>query len=263
MIVGPALAGLLLAASGPAWCYAIDALSWLAMFVALLKIETVLETLNGRSTGILRALSDGLAFVWTNPIILSLMVLDFGATLFGSARALYPIYARDNLHVGASGLGALYAASAVGSVGGAVVISTLGQIRRAGLWTLIGVALYGASTVVFAVSPVFWLSLLMLAASGLGNMISAVLRGTINQLITPNALRGRVAALNSIFTQGGPQLGQFESGVVAQVVSTQFSAVTGGVATLVLVVGLLGVPWIRRFEFRRAGPDGGVVASAP
>jgi len=260
MIAGPALAGVLLAVHGPALCYAIDALSWLLMLVALLRIKIVLEALNGRATGVFRSLSEGLTFVWTHPIILSLMALDFGATLFGSARALYPIYARDILGVGAAGLGALYAASAVGSVAGAVVMSMLGQVRRAGLWTLIGVALYGASTVVFALSPFFWLSVLMLAASGLGNMISAVLRGTINQLSTPNALRGRVAALNSVFTQGGPQLGQFESGVVAQVAGTQFSAVTGGVATLVLVLSLLGVPWIRRFEFHRAQPGQSVAA---
>src|SRR5205085_4376203 len=119
------------------------------------------------SQSILRSLHEGFAFVWTHPVILSLMALDFGATFFGGARALYPIYARDILHVGAVGLGVLFAASAIGSGIGATVMSTVGQVRRAGLWVLIGVAIYGICTIAFALSPFFWFSVVMLAGTGL------------------------------------------------------------------------------------------------
>jgi MFS family permease len=248
-IVGPALAGVLLAFGGPAYCYALDASSWLVMLVALFAISNATTSPGPSQTRPLRSLSEGLVFVWAHPVILSCMVLDFGATLFGSARALYPIYARDILAVGAVGLGLLYAASALGSVVAASIMSTLAHIRRAGLWTLIGVAVYGACATLFAVSHLFWLSLLLLAGTGAGNIVSAVLRGTINQLSTPNNLRGRVSSVNSIFTTGGPQLGQFESGLVAQVAGAQFSALSGGLATLALVAVLAAVPWIRQFQF--------------
>ncbi|MFN8556065.1 MAG: MFS transporter [Dehalococcoidia bacterium] len=206
-IVGPAVAGILIAAGGVAACYGIDALSWLAMLVALLLISGVGSRLPSVAASPWTALREGLRFVWTHPVLLSLMALDFGATLFGEARALYPIYAREILRVGPEGLGALYTASAAGTVAAALVMARMGRVHRAGVWTLWGVAVYGACTVAFALSPAFWFSLLMLAGSGAGNLVSAVLRGTINQLSTPPALRGRVSAVNTIFVQGGPQLG--------------------------------------------------------
>jgi hypothetical protein len=114
---------------------------------------------------------------------------------------------------------------------------------------------YGGCTVLFALSPVFWFSVLLLAGSGAGNLVSAVLRGTINQISTPNELRGRVGAVNSIFVQGGPQLGQFESGIVAQAAGTRFSAASGGLACLLIVGGLAFVPWIRSFRFAAPTPS--------
>jgi MFS family permease len=247
-IVGPALGGLLLALSGPAACYAVDAMSWLAMFIALLNISKIAGIPGPAPAPALQSLAEGLAFVWAHPVILSCMVLDFGATFFGSARALYPIYARDILMVGGLGLGLLYASSAVGSVIAATVMSSLPHIRRAGFWTLVGVAIYGACATVFALSNHFWLSLALLAGTGAGNIVSAILRGTINQLNTPNHLRGRVSAVNAVFVQGGPQLGQFESGLVAQIGGAQFSALTGGVATLILVAIVAATPWVRSYE---------------
>ncbi len=248
-IVGPALGGVLLAFSGPAACYAVDALSWLAMLVALLSLSGSVGKLARMTTPALQSLAEGLGFVWAHPVILSCMVLDFGATLFGSARALYPIYAHDILAVGAVGLGLLYASSAVGSVVAATLMSVASHIRRAGFWTLAGVAVYGSCAAVFAVSHLFWLSLLLLAGTGAGNIVSSILRGTINQLSTPNQLRGRVSAVNAVFVQGGPQLGQFESGLVAQLFGTELSALTGGLATLVLVGLIAATPWVRRYEF--------------
>lgn len=119
------------------------------------------------------------------------------------------------MFVGPKGLGLLYASRAIGSLLVAVGMTVLGPVRRAGRWIIIGIAIYGASTALFAQSKIFWLSILMLTLTGAGDTISSILRSTINQMSTPDELRGRMSSINSIFTSNGPQLGQFESGLVA------------------------------------------------
>jgi MFS family permease len=256
VIAGPSLAGIVLALSGPAACYLVDALSWLAMLGALATLKTRIPEGGGWRSVSLSALHDGLRFVRGHGVILPLMVLDFGATFFGNVRGLFPIYARDILQVGPRGLGLLYASRAVGSLVAAVTMSLLPPIRRTGRWILIGVAIYGAATVLFAGSEVFWLSVLTLALCGAGDTISSILRSTANQLTTPDALRGRMSSINSIFTSSGPQLGQFESGVVAAWIGTKLSALTGGLATLALVgLVMAWFPQVRRFQIQRAKKD--------
>ena len=249
IIAGPSLAGLVLAFSGPAACYVVDALSWLAMLISLSLLRTKLQEGAGWRSVSLRSLREGLRFVLGHGVIFPLMLLDFGATFFGNARALFPIYARDILFVGPKGLGLLYAARAVGSLSSAAALSFFGPVRRGGRWILIGIGVYGIATMLFASSRVFWFSVVMLALSGAGDTTSAILRSTINQLNTPDELRGRMSSINSIFTSSGPQLGQFESGVVAAWLGTESSAMTGGLATL----GILGLvaavfPKVRRFK---------------
>jgi Transmembrane secretion effector len=137
----------------------------------------------------------------------------------------------------------------------AVVMSLVGEVRRAGIWILIGVGVYGACTCLFAISQLFWFSVLLLVGAGAGDMISSILRGTTNQLSTPDALRGRMVSINSIFTSSGPQLGQFESGVVAAWLGTELSALTGGLATLIILAGVaVWFPGIRRFQIRDVAP---------
>jgi MFS family permease len=149
----------------------------------------------------------------------------------------------------------LYAASAAGALLVAVIMSLFGEVRRAGIWILIGVGVYGVCTCLFARSQLFWLSVLLLAGAGAGDMISSILRGTINQLSTPDELRGRMASINSLFTSSGPQLGQFESGVVAAWLGTELSALTGGLATLIILAGVaVWFPGIRRFQIREVAP---------
>jgi len=126
-------------------------------------------------------------------------------------------------------------------------MSTWPRIDRAGRWVLIGVAFYGLSMMGFAVSHVIWMSVIMLAGTGAGNTMSAVLRGTSNQLLTPDYLRGRVTAVNSAFTTGGPQLGQFESGIVADLGGAQISALTGAVGACLLAGTIALLPRVRRF----------------
>ncbi len=255
IIAGPSLAGVVLALFGPAACYMIDAFSWLAMSLSLTLLRTKLPSGKGWEAVSFRSLHEGLQFVWRHGVIFPLMVLDFGATFFGNARALYPIYARDILFVGPTGLGVLYAARAVGSLFSATAITFFGPVRRGGRWIFVGVMVYGISTVLFSGSQVFWFSVLMLALSGAGDTISAILRTTINQLSTPDELRGRMSSINSIFTTSGPQLGQFESGVVAAWLGAELSAMTGGLATLIILAGVLAAfPQIRQFQIGDDAP---------
>jgi MFS family permease len=247
-IAGPALAGLALAAAGPALCYGVDTVSWLAMLGALALLKTRPRAGGGRQVLSVRALGEGWRFVWTHPVILTMMALDFGMNFLGSPQALLPIYARDILVVGPQGLGMLYAATAAGSLAAAVCLSLRGTVRRAGLMVLLGVMIYGATTVVFALSHAFWLSLLMLAGAGVGNTIGAVLRQTINQLSVPDELRGRMTAVNSVFTTGGPRFGQFESGVTASWWGAEASALVGGLATVALAVAVLLPGGVRNLE---------------
>jgi MFS family permease len=157
--------------------------------------------------------------------------------------------------VGPQGLGVLYAASATGALLGAAGFNLVGQVRRAGAWILIGVFVYAISIVLFAKSHSFWLSVLLLVASGVGDTISAVLRATINQLNTPDELRGRMASINSIFTNSGPQLGQFQLGALAALVGAEFSALTGGLVVILIVgVTAAGFPNIRKYNMTEDYP---------
>src|SRR5262245_11894490 len=165
VIVGPSLAGLVLAFLGPAACYVVDAVSWLVMLACLLLLRTTLQEGMGWRAISLSSLHEGTQFVYRHAVIFPLMLLDFGATFFGSVRALLPIYSRDILRVGPEGLGILYAATAVGSLFAAANMSVFGQVRRAGRWILAGIAAYGICTVLFAGSRIFWISALLAAVA--------------------------------------------------------------------------------------------------
>ncbi len=257
VIAGPSLAGLMLAFSGPAACYMVDALSWLAMLLSLVLMRTQIPEGGGWRAVSLRSLREGLKFVRGHGVIFPLMVLDFGATFFGNVRGLFPIYARDILFVGPKGLGLLYASRAFGSFCAAATMSLRGPFRRSGQWIFIGVGLYGVATILFAGSHLFWVSVVLLALCGAGDTISSILRGTINQLSTPDELRGRMSSINSIFTSNGPQLGQFESGVIAAWLGAQASALTGGLATLaILAVVAITFPKVGRFQAQQSRVEG-------
>jgi MFS family permease len=238
-IAGPALGGVLLSASGPALIYAINAVSFLAVIVAMLLIRASGKPAPGESEHIVEvsfsALRQGLRFVWRTPIIVQTMTLDFVATFFASATALLPIFAEEILHVGARGLGLLASASAVGSVITAFIMAHRGTVRRQGATVLASIAFYGAATIGFGLSRWFWVSLLMLALVGASDTVSTVLRQTIRQLITPDHLRGRMTSINMVFFMGGPQLGELEAGVAAAIIGPVLSVVTGGVGCLVAV----------------------------
>jgi MFS family permease len=253
LITGPPLAGFLLASHGPAMVYAINAVSFVAVIVGLLLMHTSgkhektdAEESNEIS---LQALLEGLRFVWRTPIITQTMTLDFVATFFASANQLLPIYATDILVVGARGYGFLAAAPAAGAIVAGLAMARIGVLKKQGLTVIVSVGLYGAATIAFGVSRVFWFSLVMLAATGAADAVSTILRQTIRQLVTPNKLRGRMTSINMIFFMGGPQLGEVEAGTVAALLGAPLSVVTGGVACVVAaVLTLVKARNLRRYD---------------
>jgi MFS family permease len=252
-IAGPSIAGLVLAFAGPSLCYGVDAASWLIMVASLALIRTKLPERGGWRTISLDSLRAGFRFVWSHAVIFPFLMMDFGANIFGTVRSLFPIYARDILAVGPQGLGILYAASAAGALLGALGFNLWGPARQAGRWILFGVTIYGLTLLLFAGSHLFWLSVLLLVGSGIGDTISAILRSTINQLSTPDELRGRMASINSIFTNSGPQLGQFQAGALAALIGTELAA-TSGALVILLIVAVLAArfPHVRDYRLDQA-----------
>jgi MFS family permease len=235
-IVGPAIAGFLLAESGPALIYALNALSFVAVMAALLAMRTSgkPDLQRERKDALsLAAVKEGLQFVWRTPIIVQTMTLDFAATFFASATLLLPIFAQERLHVGARGYGFLAAGPAIGAVMTALVMARMGTLRRQGRLVVASVAVFGVATAAFGVSTIYWFSLLMLIVTGAADTVSTVLRQTIRQLVTPNHLRGRMTSINMMFFMGGPQLGELEAGSLAALIGAPLSVVTGGVGSLV------------------------------
>ena len=234
-ICGPALAGFMLAESGPAVIYGINALSFVAVMAALVLMRTSGKPdlqIDRRTALSFSALKEGLKFVWHTPIIVQTMTLDFLATFFGSATLLLPIFAQERLSVGARGYGFLAAAPAIGSVLTALLMARIGTFRRQGRLVVWSVAVFGVATAAFGISKVYWFSLLMLAVVGASDTVSTVLRQTIRQLVTPNHLRGRMTSINMMFFMGGPQLGELEAGSLAALVGAPMSVVIGGLGSL-------------------------------
>jgi predicted MFS family arabinose efflux permease len=183
----------------------------------------------------LETLFAGIAYVWEKKIILGSISLDLFAVLFGGATALLPVYARDILHVGATGLGILRSAPAVGAAAMALLIAHRPLRRRAGMVMLGCVALFGVATVVFGLSKSYWLSLAALAVLGASDMVSVVVRSTLVQLKTPAAMRGRVSAVNMVFIGASNELGEMESGLTAAWFGTVPAVVLGGIGACVVV----------------------------
>ncbi len=238
-ILGPSLAGLLLATRGPAIVYAMNSMSFVAVIFALISMRTSGRVMldNQQPAQIsFNALMEGLKFVWRTPIIVQTMTLDFAATFFASATLLLPIFAEEILHVGARGLGVLTAAPALGSVVTALIMARMGSFSKQGKLVIGSVAAYGLATIAFGVSRAFWFSLLMLALTGSADTISTVLRQTIRQLVTPDYLRGRMTSINMVFFMGGPQLGEAEAGLVAALIGAPLSVVIGGIGSFLAAV---------------------------
>ncbi|WP_342130858.1 MFS transporter [Hydrogenophaga sp. OTU3427] len=190
----------------------------------------------------LAQLTAGIRFIWNRPVVLGAISLDLFAVLLGGATALLPIFARDILHTGPEGLGLLRSAPALGAVVVGLYLSRMPIARRAGRWLLGAVAVFGLSMIGFALTTSFWVAFTVLAIGGAADMFSVVIRQSLVQLETPDEMRGRVGAVNSVFIGASNQLGEFESGATAALLGPVGSVLLGGVGTLVVVA-----LWFRLF----------------
>lgn len=249
-VIGSAFGGYLIGWLGIVTTYWLDVATYFVVIGTLLLMHIPPVAVEKRPQPGFQALVDGMRFLRAHPIILGVLSIDFFATFFGSPKALLPVYANDILRVGASGLGILVAATSIGAVALTPLTGLINRISRKGLGVVLAVLGWGLCVVAFGLAPgPLWLSTLLLAGAGAADMISMVLRGLIVQLTTPDEFRGRISAVNAMFVLGGPMLGQFESGVVAGVVSPQFSVISGGTACILatLLIALL-VPSLLRVK---------------
>jgi MFS family permease len=243
-ILGPALSGVVIGYLGQQYVYFINAITFLAVIVALLlmgKVEQVKSPVQKGFRAALMDIRDGVHFIRRQPLILSTMILDFIATFFSSANTLLPYFAQNVLHVGEVAYGWLAAAQSIGAVFVGLVVSQFHHLRKQGILLLGSVVIYGAATIVFGISSILSVIFLALVLMGAADSVSTIIRNTIRQMNTPDSLRGRMTSINQIFFMGGPQLGEIEAGAVAQLFGVPFAIVSGGIGTILgvwLIVSL-------------------------
>lgn len=253
-VVGPALGGLIIAWRHHAGIvYVLDAALMMVFVICLTQIRGR-QVVRARKAVTMQSLLGGVRFVWHTKVILAAITLDLFAVLFGGATTLLPVFAKDILHVGAEGFGWLRAAPSIGAVLVAILLLGRPPMRRAGRSLLIAVAGFGIATIVFGFSRSFPLSLVMLVLAGGLDMISVVVRQTLVQLRTPDEMRGRVSAVNSVFIDTSNELGGFESGASAALLGPVVSVVGGGIVT-VLVVSAVAIAWPELRRMRGLAED--------
>jgi len=252
LVLGPMAGGLLYAAfAGPAPVYVIASACSLGAFLLAGAMRPI-ATRDRRGPASIGSLLAGVRYVRRNQIVLGSISLDLFAVLLGGATALLPVYARDILHLGPWALGALRSAPAVGAAATAVVLAVRPIERRAGVKMLACVALFGVATIAFGESRSFAWSLLALVAVGASDMVSVYVRAAVVQLATPDEMRGRVSAVNTVFIGASNELGEFESGLTAQWLGTVESVVLGGIGTLAVVaLWAWRFPALRRVDHLR------------
>jgi len=262
-ISGPSLGGFVIAALDPAGAYATTALCLFICVILIARLginaashePAVLGDASSQAQPPPQAWWAGAHFIWQTKPILATITLDLFAVLLGGATALLPIFSEQILHVGPIGYGWLRAASSVGALMMALSLAHAPPLRRPGIILLAAVAGFGVATIVFGVSEYYWLSWTALVATGAFDNISVVVRGTLIQTMTPDALRGRVAAINAIFISSSNELGAFESGIVAQWLGPVGSVVLGGVGTeLVVIACWLIWPVLPRLSVQHGRP---------
>ncbi|HEX4750886.1 MAG TPA: MFS transporter [Bryobacteraceae bacterium] len=248
LITGPMLGGLIYGLTGrPTLVFACSAVSYLLGFLLLRQVRVAANVI-GRAAS-LKLVLEGLSFIRHKKVVLGAISLDLFAVLLGGAVALLPVYAREILKVGATGLGVLRCAPGVGAVLVGLIIAHWPLKRRAGLAMLSCVFAFGVFTVVFGLSRNLWVSLIMLFLIGASDSISVIVRSTMIQLGTPDEMRGRVSAVNTVFVGASNEVGQFESGITAQWFGTVPAVVLGGIGTIVIVLAWsLLFPELRKMD---------------
>lgn len=250
-VVGPALGGLLVGFSNKSVAYSVVSLLCFGAVIAMLSLK-IAEPGKMESLPIISSIKQGLHFVFSNQIMLGAMSLDMFAVLFGGAVALLPAFINDVYHMGPESLGILRAAPALGAIATGLWLTRHPINLQAGRWLLGSVAGFGVSIIGFGLSTSFWLAALLLLLSGMFDGVSVVLRQTIMQLATPDAMRGRVSAINGIFIGSSNELGAFESGIAARVMGLVPSVIFGGMMTL-SIVGITAklAPRLRKLDLHQ------------
>jgi MFS family permease len=250
-VSGPAAGGLIYGFAG------IHAAFFCVVFFAALSLyffyssKSIPLPLRSAQEGIFTSLSTGIKFVFGNQVLLGALALDMFGVLFGGAVALLPVFASEILHTGPQGLGFLRAAPALGAVLMALILAYHPPVHRSGIKLLWAVGGFGACIIFFALSQNFWLSLVLLALSGMFDNVSVIIRGTILQMYTPDEMRGRVASVNSLFIGSSNELGSFESGLAARIMGLVPSVVFGGIMTVSIVMATAGfAPKLRKMEIK-------------
>ena len=249
-VTGPALAGLMYGLAGITNTFYLM-IGMMGIAITGLSLVTPKPVLyQKREESIVESVKQGLRFVWKSKEVLGAMSLDLFAVLFGGATALLPAFADKILHVGAQGLGVLISAPAIGGVTVLALLAFRPLHRHQGKIMLASVAGFGICIIVFGLSQIFWLSFFALFASGMLDGISVIVRSTILQLKTPDAMKGRVASLNSIFVMSSNELGSFESGVTSKLMGNVAAVVFGGCMTIgVVVYNWFKSPSLRKLEY--------------
>ena len=260
-ILGPAVSGLVIAWLGLEWAYWINAISYLAVIAALIAmgdIRTELEKKTLQLRGVLEDIRLGIEFIKHSPIILSAMILDFFGTFFSSANTLLPFVARDILNVGPIQYGWLSASQSIGTLAVGLYLSQKSRVRRQGMLISIAIAMFGLATILFGLSRWFWLTMFALILIGVFDGLSTIIRNTLRQLLTPDKMRGRMMSITQIFLKGGPQLGEVESGLVAQVLGVPFAIISGGVGcVLAAAIVVRKYPQLWRYSGEEALAENG------
>lgn len=229
-VLGPGVAGLVIASFGVGTAYCADVASFFVGLIALGSIAAVPP--EGTARPGLHAIAEGLRYIRQAPVVLSGIVLDLNAMLFGMPSSLFPAFALDVFHVGPQGLGLLTAAPALGGVVGALTSGWTRNLRYPGRVVFGAVAAWGLFIALFGAVQWFPLALVFLVLAGLANSLGAALRWTITQVTTPDRLRGRISALSTVILSGGPKAGDLEASTVAALTTPQISAVSGGLAAI-------------------------------
>ena len=249
-IVGPAIAGILIATVGLPWTFGLDAASFGGLLVTSLLLRPLPPQHGGQTAG-LRSILAGMSYLRGRQALQGIYLIDLNAMIFGMPRALFPALAAGLFHVGPQGLGLLYAAPGIGALVGASTTGWAERVERRGRAVVVAVIIWGAAVAVMGAVPWLWVALVLLAIAGWADVISAVLRNTILQTSIPDAMRSRLSSFQMAVVQGGPRLGDAEAGAVAAVSSTELSVISGGVACVlgaIAIARLLPGFWEERHQ---------------
>ncbi len=235
-ILGPGISGIVIAYLGLEWAYWINAISYIAVIIALLAMGNIAIVKQVRTYSLQTTFADireGITFIKNSPVILSAMILDFFGTFFSSANTLLPFVARDILHVGPIQYGWLSASQSIGTLMIGIYVSQKRNLYKQGMTIAISIILFGSATILFGLSTSFWLTMAALILIGVFDGLSSIIRNILRQVLTPDEMRGRMMSITQIFFKGGPQLGEVESGIIAQLFSPPVAIITGGIGCVI------------------------------